>query len=159
MSDRPTIEYHDIRVRTENPTMLDKTVQQLGPAVVIDGSWDGDLCIVRVFGPSDYIEFAITNQGYGIIVKGDDDERLHPRAASSYEQQFIASSPLPIHSDDFQLWDAVAAKEQGARERRIQGKVSSLLPEKGQRMSTICLLTMHNVCGGCECPCHDKETT
>ena len=73
MSDRPTIEYHDIRVRTENPTMLDKTVQQLGPAVVIDGSWDGDLCIVRVFGPSDYIEFAITNQGYGIIVKGDNE--------------------------------------------------------------------------------------
>jgi len=58
----------DITVRTGNPKMLDDTVQQLGPAVVIDDSWNGDTCDVRVFGNPGFIVFAITNQGYGEVI-------------------------------------------------------------------------------------------
>lgn len=58
----------DLIVTTANPQALDATVQQLGAAVVVDGSWDGETCRVRVFGDASYIRFAITNQGYGRIV-------------------------------------------------------------------------------------------
>ena len=58
----------DITVRTGNPKMLDDTVQQLGPAVVVDGTWNGDTCEVRVFGDPRFMVFAITNQGYGEVV-------------------------------------------------------------------------------------------
>lgn len=58
----------DLIVKTANPDMLDRTVQQLGPAVVVDGSYDGETCRVRVFGNPGFIRFAITNQGYGEIV-------------------------------------------------------------------------------------------
>ncbi len=58
----------DITVRTGNPKMLDDTVQQLGAAVVVDGSWNGDTCDVRVFGTPGFIVFAITNQGYGEVI-------------------------------------------------------------------------------------------
>lgn len=58
----------DLIVRTVNPELLDKTVQQLGPAVVVDGSYDGDTCRVRVFGPPGFIKFALVNQGYGDVV-------------------------------------------------------------------------------------------
>jgi hypothetical protein len=58
----------DLIVRTANPTLLDSTVQQLGAAVVIEGSYNGDTCRVRVFGPFGYVKFAITQQGYGEIV-------------------------------------------------------------------------------------------
>lgn len=61
-------EYTDLTVRTRNPQLLDETVQQLGAAVVIDGSFNGDTCQVRVFGDPGYIKFAITQQGYGEIV-------------------------------------------------------------------------------------------
>jgi hypothetical protein len=64
----------DILVRTANPELLDRTVQQLGPAVVfqdahadyvqVDGCY-----VVRVFGDPGYIKFAITNQGYGEVVR------------------------------------------------------------------------------------------
>lgn len=73
-------EVTDLIVRTRNPQLLDATVQQLGPAVVVDGTYNGDTCHVRVFGPSGYIKFAITNQGYGEIVgeepvaTGSDDD-------------------------------------------------------------------------------------
>jgi hypothetical protein len=62
-------DFTDITVRTANPKMLDSTVQQLGPAAVIDGSFDGDTCIVRIFGDPGFIKFAIKNQGYGEIVE------------------------------------------------------------------------------------------
>lgn len=62
-------DFTDITVRTRNPEMLDQTVQQLGAAVVIDGSWNGDTCQVRVFGDPGFIKFAITNQGYGEVVE------------------------------------------------------------------------------------------
>ncbi len=57
----------DLIVRTANPDLLDRTVQQLGPAVVVDGTWNGDTCHVRVFGDPGYFKFAITQQGYGEI--------------------------------------------------------------------------------------------
>lgn len=64
----PVIQATDLIVKTINPSLLDATVQQLGPAVVVDGSFNGDTCRVRVFGPAGYMKFAITNQGYGVVV-------------------------------------------------------------------------------------------
>ncbi len=61
-------EVTDLIVRTRAPEQLDGIVQQLGAAVVVDGSYNGDTCRVRVFGPPGYLRFAITNQGYGEIV-------------------------------------------------------------------------------------------
>ena len=62
----------DILVRTADPGLLDRTVQQLGPAVVV-GAPDYiqvDGCyVVRVFGNPGFIKFAITNQGYGEVVR------------------------------------------------------------------------------------------
>jgi hypothetical protein len=65
-------EHTDLRVRTSNPELLDTTVQALAPAVVVDGSWDGDTCIVRVFGNPNYLKFALSRQGYGEIVEDPD---------------------------------------------------------------------------------------
>jgi hypothetical protein len=62
-------EVTDLIVRTSNPEMLDRTVQQLGPAVVVEGSYDGETCRVRVFGPTGFIKFALENQGYGELVR------------------------------------------------------------------------------------------
>ena len=63
----------DILVRTANPRMLDETVQQLGPAVVVGGPDNYvqvDGCyVVRAFGDPGFIKFAITNQGYGEVVR------------------------------------------------------------------------------------------
>jgi hypothetical protein len=66
--------YTDLEVRCENPEMLDATVQQLGAALVIDGSWDGATCQVRCFTNPSFIKFAIDNQGYGKVV----GETVHP---------------------------------------------------------------------------------
>jgi hypothetical protein len=66
-------DYTDVRVRTTNHEWLDQTVQQLPgiAAVVVDGSWDGDTCIVRVLaGDPGFLKFAITNQGYGEVIEG-----------------------------------------------------------------------------------------
>jgi len=62
-------EFTDITVETQNPEMLDQTVQQLGTAVVVEGSFNGTTCTVRVFGDPGFVTFAITNQGYGKIVE------------------------------------------------------------------------------------------
>ena len=62
------VEATDLIVRTANPKLLDTTVQQLGHAVVVEGSYSSGTCRVRVFGNPGYIRFAITNQGYGEIV-------------------------------------------------------------------------------------------
>jgi hypothetical protein len=59
----------DLIVKTANPDLLDRTVQQLGPAVVVDGSFDGETCRVRVFGPPGFIRYAISQQGYGEIIR------------------------------------------------------------------------------------------
>lgn len=60
----------DLTVKTVNPELLDRTVQQLGPAVVVEGSFNGETCTVRVLDirSTGYLKFAITNQGYGEIV-------------------------------------------------------------------------------------------
>lgn len=65
-------DYTDIKIRTANPEGLDGTVQQLPmvAAVVVENSWDGDTCIVRVLGGDPgFVKFAITNQGYGEVVE------------------------------------------------------------------------------------------
>jgi hypothetical protein len=61
-------EVTDLLVRTANPTLLDTTVQQLGVAAVVEGSYNGDTCRVRVFGNPGYIKFALASQGYGDLV-------------------------------------------------------------------------------------------
>lgn len=66
------IEATDLIVKTGNARALDETLRSLG-AVVVDGSWNGETCRVRVFGDPGFIRFAITNQGYGEIV---DEERI-----------------------------------------------------------------------------------
>ncbi len=58
----------DLIVKTGNPTYLDATVQGLGSAAVVEGSFDGETCRVRVFGDPAFFRFAITSQGYGEIV-------------------------------------------------------------------------------------------
>lgn len=60
----------DLIVRTANPAALDDTIQQLPgcAAVVIDGSWDGDTCRVRVLGGAEFLRFALANQGYGEVI-------------------------------------------------------------------------------------------
>ncbi|GAB2714590.1 hypothetical protein [Streptomyces bullii] len=58
----------DLIVETANPELLDATVKQLGPAVVVDDTFDGTTCRVRVFGDPGFIKFALTQQGYGKIV-------------------------------------------------------------------------------------------
>lgn len=67
---RPASEAIDLIVRTANPTALDDTVQQLPmcAAAVVDGSFNGDTCRLRVFGGLGFLRFAITQQGYGEIV-------------------------------------------------------------------------------------------
>lgn len=62
-------QFTDIEVECGNPTALDQTVQQLGPAAVIEGSWNGRSCKVRIFGNPGYIKFAIAHQGYGKIIE------------------------------------------------------------------------------------------
>ena len=66
-------DFVDIRIRTANPDALDATLQLLpvvgGPAVVIEGSHDGDTCLVRVFGDPGFVKYAITKQGYGEVVE------------------------------------------------------------------------------------------
>lgn len=67
--DVPSFQATDLVVRTRNPELLDSTVRQLpGAAAVVEGSFNGDTCRVRVFGDPGFMKFAITNQGYGEIV-------------------------------------------------------------------------------------------
>lgn len=66
-------EVHDLRVATANPRLLDETVHQLPgpPAVVVDGSFDGTACTVRVFGNPGFLVFALASQGYGELLRCD----------------------------------------------------------------------------------------
>lgn len=78
----------DILVRTANPAALDETVQQLGPAAVVGGphyvTMDG-CYVVRVFGDPGYIKFAITNQGYGEVVRELDELYGKPVPSEDYD--------------------------------------------------------------------------
>lgn len=69
MTMSPNSTFTDIKVKCGNPVMLDNTVQLLGSAAVIENSWDGETCMVRIFGKSDFIKFAIEAQGYGKIIQ------------------------------------------------------------------------------------------
>jgi hypothetical protein len=70
----------DILVRTGDPALLDRSIQQLGPAVVLQGhpgpvdyvKVDG-CYVVSVYGDPGFIKFAITNQGYGEVVRELDE--------------------------------------------------------------------------------------
>lgn len=61
-------EFTDITVKCVNPDALDQTVQQMGAAAVIEGSWNGETCKVRIFGNPGFIKFAIDHQGYGKVI-------------------------------------------------------------------------------------------
>lgn len=65
--------YTDLMVTTNNPRLLDSTLQQLPgcAAVVVEGSYDGITCTVRVFSGLGFVTYALANQGYGKILKGD----------------------------------------------------------------------------------------
>jgi hypothetical protein len=69
----------DYLVQCGNPESFDKTIQQLGSAVLIDGGTKGNYIqkdgyyVMRVFGEPDFLKFAIEAQGYGKIVKQLDD--------------------------------------------------------------------------------------
>lgn len=69
----------DILVRTADPALLDRTIQQLGPACVIEDSpgvyAQVDGCyVVRTFGNSaGFIKFAIKQQGYAEFVRELED--------------------------------------------------------------------------------------
>jgi hypothetical protein len=60
----------DLIVKTSDPDGLEATVQQLPmcTAVVVDGSFNGETCRLRVFSGLNFLKFAITQQGYGVIV-------------------------------------------------------------------------------------------
>lgn len=74
-------EVHDLRVTTADPRLLDETLHQLpGPlAVVVDGSFDGTACTVRVLGNPGFLVFALANQGYGELLSCD---RVSPAVRS-----------------------------------------------------------------------------
>jgi len=67
----------DFLVKTENPERLDDTLQQLPGmhAFVVGRGMPGgcmqrDGCyVVRVFGPTNWFEYAVMQQGYCTIVK------------------------------------------------------------------------------------------
>jgi hypothetical protein len=64
------LDFADLLVETKNPKLLDETLQQLpGAAVVVDDSYNGMTCVVRVFGDPGFIKFAINQQGYGRVIE------------------------------------------------------------------------------------------
>jgi hypothetical protein len=63
--------FEDVEITDCHPESLDRIVQQLGPAAVIEGSAHGNTCTVRCFANSaGFIKFAIDHQGYGKVVAG-----------------------------------------------------------------------------------------
>jgi len=63
----------DILVKCNNPKALDQTLQSLGSALVQnypDVYMMIEECyIARCFGNADFVKFAITQQGYGKVVR------------------------------------------------------------------------------------------
>lgn len=63
-----------------NPEAFDRTINQLGWAVLIEGDEKGQYLkkdgyyVMRVFGDPDFIKFAIQKQGYGIIIRELDEK-------------------------------------------------------------------------------------
>jgi len=65
----------DFLIQCGNPKVFDKTIQELGAAVLINNGVQGDYTkkegfyIMRIFGDAGFLKFAIDNQGYGIIIR------------------------------------------------------------------------------------------
>ena len=65
----------DFLIECGNPKAFDKTIRQLGAAVLINAGQEDNYTmkegyyIMRVFGDAGFIKFAISNQGYGKIIK------------------------------------------------------------------------------------------
>ena len=61
----------ELTITTANPELLDETIQQLPmcTAAVIDDSFNGTTCVVRVFGGLGFLKFALERQGYGKVIK------------------------------------------------------------------------------------------
>ena len=65
----------ELIVETNDPNILDKTIQQFGGLVGQKESGEYELvgknqyAIRTISGNLDYVEFAIKNQGYGKIIK------------------------------------------------------------------------------------------
>lgn len=65
----------DFLIECGNPEVFDKTIQQLGTAVLMDGGNKGEYVkqdgyyIMRVFGNAGFLKFSIENQGYGKVIK------------------------------------------------------------------------------------------
>jgi len=67
--------FTDFLIECKNPEAFDKTINQWG-AVLFDGGKKGNYVAdkdgyytMRVYGDPGFIKFAITNQGYGKIIK------------------------------------------------------------------------------------------
>jgi hypothetical protein len=60
----------DLVIRTASPELLEETVNSLPGviAVVVEGSFDGEVCTLRVHSSADFAKYAIVQQGYGQIV-------------------------------------------------------------------------------------------
>ncbi len=65
----------DFLVECGNPEAFDRTIQQLGTAVLLDGGTKGNYIkkegyyVMRIFGDAGFLKFAIENQGYGKVIK------------------------------------------------------------------------------------------
>lgn len=65
----------DFLIECNDPQAFDSIVQTLGTAVLYDGGTPGNYVkqdgyyIMRIFGDPGFIKFAISNQGYGKIIK------------------------------------------------------------------------------------------
>ena len=105
-------DYEEFRVRTENPEALDATIQQIGPCVVVAGSFDGEFCTVRAFsGCAGFVRFAIEHQGYGEIVEGEAVERMKRLTPSQTRGEHNRPAHLTetqirnLRSEKQMLWD------------------------------------------------------
>ena len=62
-------EFHDFEIEySGDPAALDKTLQALGLAVIVQGEKVNGHYVMRVFGNPGYIKFACEHQGYCRIV-------------------------------------------------------------------------------------------
>lgn len=65
----------DFLIECGNPKAFDKTIQKMGAAALINGGNEDNYIkkdgryVMRVFGDTGFIQFAIENQGYGKVIK------------------------------------------------------------------------------------------
>jgi len=69
----------DFLIECGNPEAFDKTIQQLGAAVLVGGGTEQGYIqkegyyVMRVFANDGFLKFAIENQGYGKVIKELDE--------------------------------------------------------------------------------------